>query len=113
MLGSDPLAISRLVFDRNQAHPSARIEITMADPMYSLKRTRSDWRRPTALGILCFGLLLAFATAAAELRQDTIQAFDQYVRVTEEERAAKMRKYGAFLWIDSQEERLRNQLHKR
>jgi hypothetical protein len=85
----------------------------MADRVYSLKKTRSDWRRPTALGILCFGLLVAFATAAAELRQDTIQAFDQYVKVTEEERAAKMRKYGAFLWIDSQEETLRHQFHER
>ena len=65
-----------------------------------------------ALGILCFGLLAAFA-AAAELKQDTIQAFDQYVKVTEEERAAKMRKSGTFLWIDSQEEALRQQLHER
>jgi hypothetical protein len=64
------------------------------------------------LGILCFGLLAAFA-AAAELKQDTIQAFDQYVKVTEEERAAKMRKSGTFLWIDSQEEALRQQLHER
>ncbi len=80
--------------------------------MYSLKDARGDWRWPTALGILCFGLLAAFA-AAAELKQETIQAFDQYVKVTEEERAAKMRKSGAFLWIDSQDEALRQQLHER
>lgn len=80
--------------------------------MYSLKKIRSDWRSPTALGILCFGLLAAFA-AAAELKQDTVQAFDQYVKVTEEERAAKRRKSGTFLWIDSQEDALRRQLHER
>jgi hypothetical protein len=80
--------------------------------MDSLKKARGDWRRPAALGILCFGLLAAFA-AAAELKQETIQAFDQYVKVTEEERAAKMRKSGAFLWIDSQGDALRQQLHER
>jgi hypothetical protein len=80
--------------------------------MYSLKKARGDWRWLIALGILCFGLLAAFA-AAAELKQETSQAFDQYVKVTEEERAAKMRKFGAFLWIDSQEEPLRQQLHEK
>jgi len=79
--------------------------------MHPLKKA-PDWRRPAALGILCFGLLAAFA-AAAELKQDTIQAFDQYVKVTEEERAARIRKSGAFLWIDSQEEPLRQQLHEK
>jgi len=80
--------------------------------MYSLKKARSDWRRPIALGILCFGLLAAFA-GAAELKPDTIEAFDRYVRITEEERATKTRKSGTFLWIDSQEESLRKQLHER
>ena len=80
--------------------------------MYSLKTARGGWRWPTALGILCFGLLAAFA-AAAELKQETIQAFDQYVKVTEEEKAAKMRKAGAFLWIDVQEDALRQQLRER
>ncbi len=84
----------------------------MADRMHPLKNERADWRRPAALGILCFGLLAAFA-AAAELKHDTIQAFDQYVKVTEEERAAKMRKSGAFLWIDSQDDALRQQLHEK
>src|SRR5579862_2131071 len=83
------------------------------DRMYSLKKTRSDWRWLTALGILCFWPLAAFAAAAAELKQDTIQAFEQYVKVTEEERAAKRRKYGTFLWVDSQEEALRQQFHER
>ena len=80
--------------------------------MYSLKKARGDWRRPAALGILCFCLLAAFA-AAAEVKPETIQAFDQYVKVTEDERAAKMRKSGAFLWIDSQDEPLRQQLHEK
>jgi hypothetical protein len=84
----------------------------MADRMYFPKKPPGDWRCPAALGILCFGLLAAFA-AAAELKQDTIQAFDQYVKVTEEERAAKLRKSGAFLWIDSQDDALRQQLHER
>jgi len=84
----------------------------MADRIYPLKKAPGGWRWPAALGILCFGLLAAFA-AAAELKQETIQAFDQYVKVTEEERAAKMRKSGAFLWIDSQDDALRQQLHER
>src|ERR1700747_1319155 len=84
----------------------------MADRIYPLKKGPGAWRWPAALGILCFGLLAAFA-AAAELKQDTVQAFDQYVKVTEEERAAKMRKSGAFLWIDSQDDALRQQLHER
>ena len=84
----------------------------MADRIYSPKKAPGGWRWPAALGILCFGLLAAFA-AAAELKQETIQAFDQYVKVTEEERAAKMRKSGAFLWIDSQDDALRKQLHER
>jgi len=84
----------------------------MADRIYPLKKAPCGWRWPAALGILCFGLLAAFA-AAAELKQETIQAFDQYVKVTEEERAAKMRKSGAFLWIDSQDDALRKQLHER
>ncbi len=84
----------------------------MADRVYSLQKAEGGWRWPTALGILCFGLLAAFAVAA-ELKQETIQAFDQYVKVTEEEKAAKMRKAGAFLWIDVQEDALRQQLHER
>jgi hypothetical protein len=110
--GSHPLAIEQDLFDRNHSHPSARIEVSMADRIYSLKKARGDWRCPVALGILCFGLLAAFA-AAAELKQQTIQAFDQYVKVTEEERAAKLRKSGTFLWIDSQDKALRKQLRER
>lgn len=111
--GGDPLAIKQPCLPIEiQTHPSAEIEIKMADRTCSLKKTESDWRRPTALGILCFGLLAALA-AAAELKQDTIEAFDRYVRITEEERAAKMRKSGTFLWMDSQEKSLRQQLHER
>jgi hypothetical protein len=84
----------------------------MVDRIYSQKKAPGGWRWPAALGILCFGLLAAFA-AAAELKQETIQTFDQYVNVTEEERAAKMRKSGAFLWIDTQDDALRQQLHER
>jgi hypothetical protein len=84
----------------------------MADQMCSLKKSHSNWRRLAALGILCFGLLGAIA-AAAELRQDTIEAFDRYVKITEDERAAKMRKSGTFLWIDRQAEARRQQFHER
>ncbi len=80
--------------------------------MYSLRKLQSEWRWPAALGILCFGLLGAIV-AAAELKQDTIAAFDRYVKITEEDRAAKMRKSGTFLWIDRQTEALRQQLHER
>jgi hypothetical protein len=91
----------------------SHIEVVMTDRMYSLKKAQIDWRRPTALGILCFGLLAAFAVAA-ELKQDTIEAFERYVKITEENRAAKMRKTGAFLWIDNQQaEAVRQQFHER
>jgi hypothetical protein len=103
--------LDRLVFDRNHSRASARIEIKMAHRMHPPKKAPGGWRWPTALGFLSFCLLAAFV-AAAELKQDTIQAFDQYVKVTEEERAAKMRK-SAFLWIDSQDDALRQQLHER
>jgi hypothetical protein len=93
-------------------YPSAKIEIKMANHLCSLKKSQRDWRRPAALGVLYFGLLAAFA-AAAELKQDTIEAFDRYVQVTEEEKAASARKSGAFLWIDRQAEARCQQLHER
>ena len=79
--------------------------------MYSMKKSQSDWRRSAVLGILYFGLLAAF-TAATELKQDTIEAFDRYVKITEEERAAELRKFGTSLWIDRQAEARRQQLHE-
>jgi hypothetical protein len=42
----------------------------------------------------------AAMAAAAELKQDTIQAFDYYMKITEEDREARLRRSAMFLWID-------------
>src|SRR5262252_6311301 len=76
------------------------------------KEGTSDWRRAAALVILTFGLMTAIS-AAAELKQDTIQAFDRYMKITEEYRDARLRRSAAFLWIDRQPEARRQNLYDR
>jgi hypothetical protein len=80
--------------------------------MCSEKQSHLSWRRLATLGILCFGLLGPMV-AATELKQDTIEAFNRYVKITEEERAVRMRKSGTFLWIDRQAEARRQQFRER
>jgi hypothetical protein len=82
----------------------------MANPAGNEKKCASDGRRRTARRTLNFVLLAAVTAGAAQLKQDTIQAFDRYVKITDEERAAAQRKTGAFLWIDRQPEKRRQQL---
>lgn len=79
--------------------------------MRSLKKSRSDWRRTAILGVFLLGLPAALV-GAAELKQDTIQAFDRYVKTTEEERALQLRKSAAFLWVDRQPEGRRQHLYE-
>jgi hypothetical protein len=72
----------------------------------------SDWRRVAAFAILAFGLLSA-TVAAEELQKDTIQAFERYMKITEENREARRRRSAAFLWIDHQREARRRSLYER
>jgi hypothetical protein len=51
--------------------------------------------------------------AAAELKPDTIQAFDHYMQITEEQREARLRKSAAFLWIDRQPEARRQSMYEK
>src|SRR5215470_15088556 len=82
----------------------------MADRPQSRNEGTSGWRRVAALAILSFGLMSA-TVAAAELKQDTIQAFERYMKVTEEDRDARLRRSAAFLWIDRQPEARRQSLY--
>lgn len=51
------------------------------------------------------GLLgVALSGAAAELRSATIEAFNHYVRVAEQQMESSLRATGPFLWIDSRPE---------
>src|SRR5215469_1270240 len=58
-------------------------------------------------------LLLAISSAASELKQKTIEAFDHYVRVTDTRMQAELRAAGPFLWLDSIPEPLRKELYDR
>ena len=56
---------------------------------------------------------VAAMAAAAELKQDTIQAFDHYMKITEEDREARLRRSAMFLWIDREPEARRRSLYER
>jgi len=67
-----------------------------------------------ALAILSFGLpAITTIATTVELKQETIQAFERYMKVTEEDRDARLRRSVAFLWIDRQPEALRQNLYER
>ncbi len=54
--------------------------------------------------------LLSAAAGAAELKPKTVEAFDHYVRLTEDRMAGELQPGGLFLWIDRQPEPQRAQL---
>lgn len=83
----------------------------MADRRRGPKKSQSDWRRAVALAIVCF-CALAAAGFAAELKQETAEAFDRYMRLTEEQRLQNPNDPDSFLWIDRQPEARRRQLHE-
>lgn len=72
----------------------------------------SDWVRAAAVAFLISGSAAAMASSV-ELRQKTILAFDCYVKLTEEEREASIRKTHGFLWIDRQAEARRGKFYER
>jgi hypothetical protein len=50
---------------------------------------------------------------ALQARNVTIQAFDYYMKITEEDREARLRRSAMFLWIDRQPEAHRRSLYER
>jgi hypothetical protein len=60
------------------------------------------------VGLLC---LAVGAAEGTELTKETVEAFDRYVRLTESRIDADMRRAAAFLWVDTQPERLRQQVY--
>ena len=65
----------------------------------------------TLLVLLEFSL--ALCCTASELRHTTIEAFDHYVRATDERVNAELRPGSAFLWFDSLPEPQRQKLYER
>src|SRR5713101_1990810 len=57
-------------------------------------------RRVMLAGFLAFAYVLPGSTGAAELKQETTEAFNQYVRVTEARIAEELRDGRTFLWLD-------------
>ena len=57
--------------------------------------------------------LLGPSAKATELKQNTIEAFEHYVRVTDARIEAEVRPGGAFLWLDSLPEPQRQRLYER
>jgi hypothetical protein len=56
---------------------------------------------------------LALCCSAAELKQQTIEAFEHYVRVTDARFEAELRPGGPFLWMDTLPQPRRQQLYAR
>ncbi len=68
-------------------------------------------RRVMLAGFLAFAYVLPESASAAELKQETTEAFNQYVRLTEDRIAEGLRDGGVFLWVDSLPEPQRNKLY--
>src|SRR5258706_15221075 len=68
-------------------------------------------RRVMLAGFLAFAYVLPESASAAELKQETTEAFNQYVRLTEDRMAEGLRDGGGFLWEDSLPEPQRNKLY--
>src|SRR6266478_4868310 len=68
-------------------------------------------RRVMLAGFLAFAYVLPESASAVELKQETTEAFNQYVRLTEDRMAEGLRDGGVFLWVDSLPEPQRNKLY--
>jgi len=62
-------------------------------------------------GLLVFANVLPESAGAAELKQETTEAFNQYVRVTEDRMAEGLRDGRTFLWVDTFPEPQRGKLY--
>jgi hypothetical protein len=59
-------------------------------------------RAPRALiGTLCVALLFLASTGAADLRTETAEAFNRYVRLTEAQMDSRAARHAPFLWVDT------------
>ena len=68
-------------------------------------------RKAMLAGFLAFANVLPQSAGATELKQETIEAFNQYVRVTEDRMAEGLRDDRTFLWVDSLPELQRDKLY--
>ncbi len=73
-------------------------------------------RKVMLAGFLAFAYVLPESAGGAELKQETAQAFNQYVRVTEDRMAEELRDARTFLWVDGfpgpQRDKLYTQLRR-
>src|SRR5260370_38473747 len=68
-------------------------------------------RKVMLAGFLAFAYVLPESAGAAELKQETTEAFNQYVRITEERMTERMRDGQTFLWVDTFPELQRDKLY--
>ena len=68
-------------------------------------------RKVMLAGFLAFAYVLPESAGAAELKQETTEAFNQYVRVTEDRMAEGLRDGRTFLWVDTFPELKRDKLY--
>jgi hypothetical protein len=68
-------------------------------------------RKVMLAGFLAFAYVLPESAGAAELKQETTEAFNQYVRVTEDRMTEGMRDGRTFLWVDTFPELQRDELY--
>jgi len=68
-------------------------------------------RKVMLAGFLAFAYVLPESAGGAELKQETTEAFNQYVRVTEDRMAEELRDARTFLWVDGFQEPQRDKLY--
>src|SRR5712692_11462982 len=68
-------------------------------------------RKVMLAGFLAFAYVLPESAGAAELKQETAEAFNRYVRVTEDRMAEGLRDGRTFLWVDTFPELQRDKLY--
>jgi len=68
-------------------------------------------RKVMLAGFLAFAYVLPESAGAAELKQETTEAFNQYVRITEDRMTEGMRDGRTFLWVDTFPELQRDKLY--
>lgn len=78
-----------------------------------VKRVNVRRRITASLFFLLLQFPLAICCTAAELKRNTIEAFEHYARVTDARIDAELRPGGPFLWVDSLPPLRRQQLYDR
>ncbi len=68
-------------------------------------------RKVMLAGFLAFAYVLPESAGGAELKQETTEAFNQYVRATEDRMAEELRDGRTFLWVDTFPELQRDRLY--